>query len=452
MSTPVAVSSPNPALVIVGGGAAGMCAAISARIVARTIFRNSARKASQTKRVSDDAFRIILLERNARCGIKIRISGGGKCNITHAGAMSAVLTEGFFRLPEQRFLKPCFYDLTNETVLSWLHQHGVETFARENGRVFPTSGKADDVLIAFEQLLDEHRIEVITNARVSAVSQTDSGFEVSVETRGQILTLYSPALILATGGVSYQKTGTTGDGIRFAKALGHTAAPLRAALAPIYFTVKPVPGLVGVSLRGVGLIAKSDTDRIVRTDDVLITHLGISGPACLSISRDVAERLVSAPVEMQIDFFTQSSSEDLTELFVRKQSQTPTQFVRTFFETLLPDAVVPFLFAAATVSPERKWHALTKDERKRLVWTAKAFPLGAVKEVPMDKGEVSAGGVALPEVNSKTMESRRIKNLYFAGEMLDVAGEVGGFNLQAAYSTGWVAGRGAATALLRKEA
>lgn len=419
---------------IVGGGAAGMCAALGARATLRA------------SRLDDSAFRIAIAERNARLGIKIRISGGGKCNITHAGEMTSVLSKGFLRQNERRFLKPAFFALSNETVLSWLRAKGVETYVRDDGRIFPRSGKASDVLAAFEKMLEEHRIDVWLNARVEDVRREESRF-VARSSRGDCEAEF---LLIATGGASYPKTGTTGDGLRFAKAFGHRVVEPLAALAPIYFAQKPPSRLVGVSLRDVGLIAESDRRTMVRRDDALITHLGISGPACLSISRDVAEELRERRASIFVDFFPDDSAEALDEKFVASQSSRATQFVRTFFEERLPNAVAPLILAQADVAWDQKWNNLAKAARKRLVASSKKCFLGEAKEVPIERGEVSAGGVSLQEINPKTMESRLVERLYFAGEALDVAGEVGGFNLQAAYSTGWLAGESVARAFLNR--
>jgi predicted Rossmann fold flavoprotein len=414
-----------------------MCAALGARAFLRR------------HQVADADFNIVIAERNDRLGIKIRVSGGGKCNITHSGEMMNVLDQGFFRLNEQRFLKPSFYGLDNQTVLQWLADKGVETYTRPNGRVFPTSGKATDVLEAFEARLAEHSIRVLLNARAKQVervfSESDNpeprfliGFE-----DGAIRARF---LLIATGGVSYSKTGTTGDGLRFAKSLGHTIVKPLGALAPIYFKSKPPQDLIGVSFRSIGLIAKSQSVEVKRRDDVLMTHLGISGPAALSISRDVAEMLENESVWLYLDFFSDDSDEALESKFISFQSERATQFARTFFESRLPDAIVPHLFKQSDLALGQKWHNLSKAQRKRLVDCSKKFFLAEAKEAPIERGEVSAGGVSLKEVNPKTMQSRRLPNLYFAGETLDIAGEVGGFNLQAAYSTGWSAGIAVATA------
>jgi predicted Rossmann fold flavoprotein len=415
-------------IVIVGGGAAGMCAAIGARQHLRRCG------------VADEQFHIVILERNARLGIKIRISGGGKCNISHDGDMMSVLEKGFLRPQERRFLKPSFFGLTNRQVVEWLHQNGVATYTRPNGRIFPLSGKATDVLSAFENMLREHRISVFTNALVRDVERQNSHFLVHLDN----LVFQAQAVILATGGVSYSKTGTTGDGLRFAEKLGHRIVKPRAALAPIYLTPPPPAELVGISLRAVKLIAKSAAHTAARVDDVLITHLGISGPATLSLSREVAEASENSPVEMFLDFFPTQSPDELELLLCQVQHEHATQFLRTFLEGKLPNALVPFLLEAAGVAYQQKWSHLKKEHRRKLLHVLKAYPLGTVKEVPLERGEVSAGGVALSDINPKTMESRLVPNFYVAGEALDIAGEVGGFNLQGAYSTGWLAGVSAA--------
>jgi len=411
-----------------------MCAALGAR----TFLRQH--------HIPDEACRIAIAERNNRLGIKIRISGGGKCNITHAGDMMSVLSKGFLRQNEQRFLKPSFFELSNETVLSWLHTKGVHTYTRENGRIFPRSGNADDVLRAFEKLLAEHSIEVLLKTHILALRQEHGTFIAQTKTEE----LRSDFLLIATGGVSYPKTGTTGDGLRFAKAFGHHIVEPISALAPIYFTEKPSGNLIGISFRDVELIAETPTKKLTRRGDVLITHLGISGPACLSISREVAEALPQHPVSMFVDFFPNHSAETLEQQFISFQASRAGQFVRTFFEEQLPNAIVVPLFRQAEIPQEQKWHSLPKPMRRKLTAISKKYFLGMVKDVPIERGEVSAGGVSLQDVNPKTMQSRLVQNLYFAGEVLDVAGEVGGFNLQAAYSTGWVAGKHVATQLLAR--
>lgn len=406
---------------IVGGGAGGMCAALAASAAART---------------AGISVRILLFERNPRLGIKIRISGGGKCNITHVGSVEDVLKTGFKEVAERRFLKHAMYAYRNTDVLAMLERHGVSWHARENGRVFPDSGNADDVLRVFEAELRAARVEIHTNTRVSSIKQSGAGFSVEAgDNRYDV-----DALVLATGGVSYRKVGTTGDGIEFAAMLGHTIVPLRAALAPIHLDPPPDARLQGVSIRNCDVHLVRDNKSLARSNgDLVFTPKGISGPAVLDISREASLHAEQGPVDIAIDLL-RMSDEQLEAQLVSLQTERSQQQVKTWLEEVLPNRLVPFILNAAHIESDERWTHLKKDHRKSLKRMLGRFPLGAIKEVPIDRGEVSAGGVDLKEVDPKTMMSKRIPNLYFAGEMLDVAGEIGGYNLQAAYSTGWLAG------------
>jgi predicted Rossmann fold flavoprotein len=417
-------------IAIVGGGAAGMCAALGAA----------------EQRGSADV-RIILLERNPRVGIKIRISGGGKCNVTHEGHVEDVLKEGFLIKPEQRFLKHAIYRFTNNDALAILDRHEVAWHARENGRIFPNSGRSEDVLQAFEAELREAKIEVITNARVTTVTKLDNGFETAYNDT----TMQVDALIIATGGVSYQKVGTTGDGINFAEQLGHTIVKLRAALAPIYTDPTPPQELHGTAIRDSLLLIMRDGKQIAETPgDILITHRGLSGPATLDISRAAALEIEKGPIEVAANLLREDQ-ENLQERLIALVQQRSQQQIKTWLEEVLPNRLAPFVLDRAQIPHDRKWNALRKDERQQLLNTLLRYPLGSVSEIPIDRGEVSAGGVSLSEVDSKTMMSRKHHGLFFCGEMLDIAGEIGGYNLQAAYSTGYVAGQEAVKLLLSNE-
>jgi predicted Rossmann fold flavoprotein len=273
---------------------------------------------------------------------------------------------------------------------------------------------------------------------------------------------------MGTGNIRRETSGLEGTKDRvepndtlslIAKKLGHHIQEPLAALAPIYFEKKPKHDWIGVSLRSVGLIARTSNSTLKASGDVLITHLGISGPACLSLSRSVAELIHSMNqnsaltaaekiTNIFIDFMESKSAEEIEHSFLNYANQFSTQQVKTHISTLLPNAFIEDFFSQASAPLDIKWNVLSKPGRKKIVAVLKSFLLGSVREVPIEKGEVSAGGVSLKEVDSKTMRSRIVKNLFFAGEILDIAGEVGGFNLQAAYSTGWVAGEHAALQLL----
>ncbi len=418
---------------IVGGGAGGIFAALSA---------------SRTARESGMELDVHLFERNPRIGIKILISGGGKCNITHAGPIEEVLKEGFPRKIEQRFLKKVLYRFTNQDVIALLEWHNVSVHTRDNGRVFPNSGRADDVLNAFENELRRCGVIVHTKSRIESVEVTADG-NWNVVSNGQHI--IANALVLATGGTSYSKTGTTGDGIEYARILGHTIVPIRSALAPIYLKEVPDQSLVGISLRDIeiGIVQNGKTHARQR-GDALITHRGLSGPAILGISNAASILMEDGSISIEASLIGKNESEVRATL-VEAQQSLPRQHVKTYLESLLPNRFVPFVMEQANVPAERKWHEVQRDERTRLCTALVRYNFGAVSEIPLERGEVTSGGVALGEIDPNTMMSRIHSGLFLAGEMLDVAGEIGGYNLQAAYSTGWVAGEAAATFLFSKK-
>lgn len=382
---------------------------------------------------------ILLLERNPRLGIKVLISGGGKCNITHTGSPDSILAEGFLERSERRFLRHALHRFSNNNILEMLTRHGVAWHARDNGRIFPDSGRAEDVLAAFEAELREVAVEVRTGFRATKIVPQGNAWQI----RSEHEHLFADAVILATGGVSYRKVGTTGDGIHIADALGHTIVPLRSALAPIYLKFPPSGELVGIAVRDTRLHVVQNT-RIVASapGDVLFTHKGLSGPATLDISRAAARALEQGPITMRLNLLA-SEETALRETLVFLQGDRAVQQIKTWLEEVLPNRFVPFVLDAANIERDRKWSALKRDERTRLLATLLGFELGQVSEIPIDRGEVTAGGIGLGEVDSHTMMSKLQEGLFFAGEMLDIAGEIGGYNLQAAYSTGWVAGQSA---------
>jgi len=429
-------------ILVVGGGAAGIFAAIGAR--------RAARKAH----FADDAFSIAILERNSAPGAKIRISGGGRCNVTHAGTPGELLAEGFLRREEERFLRHSLYSFTGSDLVRMLAMQGVECEARPDGKIFPASGlAAPDIVQAFGRLLHDAHIRLEASCTVSSVERIGDAFVVTAGERS----FKAYTLILATGGVSYPSTGSRGDGLLFARRFGHNIVKPSPALAPILTLVKPPGELAGVSLRAVGFIGSAAGKQVSRRGDVLFTHRGLSGPAVLSLSRDIAELFRCAGnCDLFVDLFPGQRTEELQELLFREAGKNGSRMVRKFLQSCpiappeglsgeapngtIPSGLVPFIMRIAGLSDNLQWSGLTREKRVALLATLKRFPAGSVKTVPLDQGEISAGGISLREVNPKTMESRLVPGLYFAGEILDYAGEIGGFNLQAAFSTGWLAG------------
>ncbi len=416
LSTLCAMTSP---LIIIGAGGAGIIAAWRASVCGAPV---------------------LLLERNGRTGTKILISGGGKCNITHAGSVDDVLAA--FTPAERRFLKPALYRFSSDDVVKLMNAKGISTETRENGRVFPANGMAKNVMRVFNDLLRDERITVRLHTRVTGIG-AEHGAVVSVKTdAGEI-----PArqVILATGGSSYPRTGTTGDGYRWAAALGHTVVPIRPALAPMVVD-PPLPhDWQGIALRTCMVSAVHAGRRVASwRGDLLFTHEGLSGPCALEISRAAAGAMDHGPVHIVADIVPDITFDELDRMLSRAVSEHRQRSIGTVLDAWLPNRVVHGFLTSIGVDPQTRGYVLTREARRSIAHTLKEWDLGTVSRIPLERGEVTAGGVALNEVDPRTMRSRTVAGLYLCGEVLDIAGPIGGYNLQAAFSTGFVAGETAA--------
>jgi len=421
------MNHPSDQILVVGAGGAGL---IAAWRIART------------------GAPVTVLERNAKPGIKLLISGGGKCNITHDGPMEEV--ERAFLPREGRFLRPSFYRFANTDVVGLLETRGVNTYVRPNGRVFPRSGRAGDVVQAMADAVRDAGGKIALGVRVDSIKQDDEGVS-GVVAAGKLIP--SRTVILATGGVSYPKTGTTGDGVQWVRALGHTIVPLRPALAPIGIE-PPLPReWRGIALRGGCLSVMIEGKQVAQwCDDILISHEGISGPAALELSRRAAEDLGQGQVFLCFDFVPHMEFTPLDRMINEQVQGQRGRMIGTILEAWLPNRMAEPLVRSAGVDPATRGHVLTATERRKIVHLLKSWTIGRVSGVNIERGEVTAGGVSLDEVDPHSMRSRRVKGLYLCGEILDIAGPVGGYNLQAAFSTGFVAGESAAQDFLARTA
>ena len=411
-------------VLVVGGGAAGMIAAM---------------------RASELGARVTLLEKNDRLGMKILISGGGKCNLTHAGDMEAL--RATFRPNEARFLKPSFYRYSNDDFLSVLHSAGMETYVRPDGRVFPVEPlNAKDVVAVLERAVRASGVSIRLKSTVSGLIRENDRIAGVREGEREFR---SERVIVAVGGSSYPATGTTGDGWRWVSEIGHRVVPLRAALAPLYLE-KVQPDWSGIALREVQLKAclEPQSKPYIRWQgDLLFTHRGVSGPCALGVSREIGERIalgVSGGGVIEVDLAPSISQEELLASLKSELQANPRKTIGSFADRYLPARLTAPFMLSAGVEPQTRGAHLPAKSLNRFVSALKGWSLGPVKSTPLDRGEVVAGGVSLDEVNPQTMESRIVKGLFLCGEILDVAGPVGGYNLQAAWSTGHVAGEAAA--------
>ena len=392
---------------------------------------------------------VTLLEKKHKLGMKILISGGGRCNITHDGTMDDL--RAAFRPNEARFLKPSFYRFTNRDIMQILEERGIALYTRPDGRVFPKAGFAKDVVAALQSLLEEVGVQVSLDSPVSRIllhhgapgtgSADPENRVQGVEVEDAVLR--SQHVVLCVGGSSFPGTGTTGDGWPWAQEAGHSIVKVRAALAPL-FLESPRAEWAGVALRDC-LLKTRQAGKVFASwrGDLLFTHRGLSGPAALGISRDAAERRPAGPVSLEVDLLPDRPDDQLDRDLREWAALNPRQQISLFVEPLAPSRLVGSLLQSARCSPDIRGAYLPQKSRSALVRTLKGWVIGSVQHIPLEKGEVVAGGIALDEVDPQTMQSRKTSGLYLCGEILDIAGPVGGYNLQAAWSTGWVAGESA---------
>ena len=411
------------AIIVVGGGAAGMVAAWRAAL---------------------KGHRVTLLEANQKLGVKLRISGGGKCNITHDGSVKAVLAA--FSKDQARFLRPSFHCFSNADVVELLRREGVESYVRENGRVFPLDrpGSAAAVVAAFEGVMQRAGVQVRAGIRVVGLEGRAPRMEALRLEDGNLLR--ADAFILTTGGASYPETGTRGEVAGWLENLGVPTLPWAPALAPIPLKA-PHPAWEGVAFRnGTLRLLEGEGGRRIGafSDDIIFTKNGISGPAALELSGLTEAARRRGRAWLTYDFAGLREAELDSELRC-EQVKNPHLSIRNWLQRWVPERVAEALSCELNEEGLRdlRLKDLPKGIRSRLVGWVSAFPLGLPGVVPLDRGEVAAGGIERSAVDPHTMRVHSWENLQVCGELLDIDGPVGGYNLQAAFSTGFVAGESA---------
>ncbi len=407
-------------VVVAGGGAAGMMAAIAA---------------------AGEGVRVTLLEKTSRLGLKLQISGGGRCNVTNDEGDPRKLVRMF--PGGGRYLTNAFHAFSKDDLLELLRRHGVETVVEPPyGKVFPTSDKSTDILDALQAEMRDLGVDVRLNTRVSGVDVVD-GRVAAVRTESYVFPCR--AAVLCVGGKSMPKSGSSGDGYTIARAVGHTVTELFPSLVPL--KVDGVGQLAGVALRdveGIVLVDGKKSDGPFR-GDMLFTHSGLSGPIILQLSRAACEALRrGAKAEVRIALRPGATAEDLDADLRQRFAARAAAQLSTVISELMPKAAAELFLSRAGIDVARQVSQVTREERRRLVEGLLAWNFPVTGWLSFDIAEVTAGGVDLREVDPKTFESRIVKGLFWAGEVLDVDGYVGGYNLQAAWSTGWLAGKGAA--------
>lgn len=407
-------------IIVVGAGAAGLVAAGKA---------------------AENADKVILIEKNDIIGKKIRITGKGRCNITNSADVEDMITQ----YPRNaKFLYSALYTFTNYDIIKLIEDNGVKTKVERGGRVFPVSDKAQDVVKALKKYALKDNVILKTDT-VKALKIKD-GVVTGVKTaNGEIK---ADKVIICTGGKSYPKTGSTGDGYKFAKQAGHTIIEPKASLIPVITEEKWVRDIMGLSLRNIKITAFNAKNKKVFSDfgEMLFTHFGISGPVVLSMSAYL-KNIGKEQYRIEIDLKSALTDEQLAARIMRDFEKYSKKHIINSLDDLLPKALIPVVISLAGIEPHKAVNEITREERSEIVKILKHFPLTAVGVRPVEEAIVTAGGVKVGEINPSTMESKLIKGLYFAGEVIDVDGYTGGYNLQAAFSTGYLAGMNAAEVL-----
>ena len=406
-------------VIIVGGGAAGMAAAAAA-----------AKNGHQAE----------IYEKNEKLGKKLFITGKGRCNVTNACEVEDLLKSV---VSNSRFLYSSFYGFTNQDIMDLLEQAGCPLKIERGGRVFPVSDKSSDVIKALSGLLRNLGVKVHLNQPVEKLIIEEKpaickGIRIPGRFGKEIL---ADSVIVATGGLSYPTTGSTGDGYQWAKESGHKIASLSPALVPFETAEEEAKTLQGLALKNIEVTIKSGKKELYRDfGEMLFTHFGVSGPVLLSASSFCAKAIQKGPLTLEIDLKPALSKEQLDDRILRDFEEAKNRQFKNSLNRLLPAKLIPVIISRSQIHPDKQVNEITKKERQRLTEAIKQYTLTLTGLRGYKEAIITQGGVAVKEINPSTMESKLVKNLYFAGEVLDLDAVTGGFNLQIAWSTGWTAG------------
>ena len=404
----------NNRIIVIGGGASGMMAAGTAAECGKNVM---------------------LIEQNKVLGKKLLITGKGRCNITNAcdeveDLLCNVVTN-------KRFLYSAFYTFDNHSTIDFFENHGVKTKVERGARVFPVSDKSSDVVAALRRYMTDNNVEIVTD-RVDEICAEDGAITgVMCKRRGFVP---CAAVILATGGISYPVTGSTGDGYTFAENLGHTITPLRPSLVPVT-VAQSVEELSGLSLKNIAIDVKNSKGKSIYRDfgEMIFAHFGLTGPIILSASAHMKDTDTER-YTLYLDLKPALDPKQLDDRLLRDFSKNMNKDLINGLDALLPKVLIPFIVELSGIFPHKKINSVTSDERKRLAELLKNIKFDITGLCSSEQAIITSGGISVKEINPSTMESKKIRGLFFAGEIIDVDALTGGFNLQIAFSTGRLAG------------
>lgn len=393
---------------IIGGGPAGVFAALN---------------------IKNEKNEVYLIEKNKDIGEKLKITGNGRCNITNAKPYNEFL-DNIIR--NKNFMYSSFSRFDNYSMIDYLKQNGMETVVEDNMKVFPKSMKSSDVIILFKSLLDEKGVNFIGNCRVDSVEKT---YKFVVKTDRQIYKF--DYVIIATGGVTYPVTGSNGDGYKFAQKFNHNIIKQVPSIAPLYIEDKV--NIRALNLEGVGLGVKTDKETYFSNGNLLITRNFLTGPLALNIQARACRDRIE---KIWIDLFPDKTTKDLEEEFVKLLTNNSKKNISNILKEIINESLVAYILDMGNISKDKKANQITRNERNLLVNKLKELTFTYKENINFNNAVVTSGGVDVKEVNPKTMESKLVEGLFFIGEILDVDGLTGGFNLQIAFTSAYAASLG----------
>ena len=403
-------------VIIIGGGAAGMIAAYSAALTSK---------------------QVILLEKNENLGKKIFITGKGRCNLTNASDMNTVMGNV---VSNKRFLFSAFKNFTNEDIMNLVENNGTKLKIERGNRVFPVSDHSSDIIKSLENAIRDLHVDIRLNTKVDElIIENDRCIGVTIG-KNKIM---ADAVIVATGGMSYQATGSDGDGYRFAKEAGLSVSKLYPSLVPFNIEGERIKALQGLSLKNIHAYIYNDKKLVYdEFGEMLFTHFGVSGPVIISASAVIGNRNIKG-YRLSIDLKPALDEEKLDERILRDFTEQKNKALKNSLNKLFPAKLIDEVIFQSKLDPDKKVNLLTKEERHSLVHATKNLEYVISSTRGFNEAIITKGGVEVSQINPKTMESKKIKGLFFAGEVLDLDAFTGGYNLQIAWSTGYAAGEGA---------
>lgn len=403
-------------VIIIGGGAAGMTAAYSAALTSK---------------------QVILLEKNEKLGKKIFITGKGRCNLTNASDMNTVMENV---VSNKRFLFSAFKNFTNEDIMRLVEENGTKLKIERGNRVFPVSDHSSDIIKSLENALRALNVDIRLNTKVDSLLIENDICKGVLIGKNKIM---ADAVIVATGGMSYQATGSDGDGYRFAKEAGLSVSKLYPSLVPFNIEGERIKALQGLSLKNVHVYIYNEKNLVYdEFGEMLFTHFGVSGPVIISASAIIGNKNIKG-YRLCIDLKPALDEEKLDERILRDFTEQKNKSLKNSLNKLFPAKLIDEVIYQSKIDPEKKVNLLTKEERQRLVHATKNLEYVISSTRGFNEAIITKGGVEVSQINPKTMESKKIKGLFFAGEVLDLDAFTGGYNLQIAWSTGYAAGEGA---------